>query len=72
MESSAIITTLIAVITTLAGVIVYLYKQLQKRNDQMIELALEGNKSETLEKIYKLLEIDKNQKRYKKTRKRSS
>lgn len=49
--------TLVAVISTLAGVIVKLYKKKEERTDQLIDLALrvKNGDSEILQKICEIL-----------------
>lgn len=66
------ISVLASVICALAGVVVKLYKQLQKRNDQLIELALAGDKIEILETLVKSLQSQKYQAKRKTSKNRSS
>jgi Na+-transporting NADH:ubiquinone oxidoreductase subunit NqrC len=45
-----------SVISALVAAVVKLYKELQRRNDQLIEIALLGTKDEILEAIVEMVE----------------
>ncbi len=63
----AAISAMAAVIGALATAVVTLFRMLQRRNDQLVELALTGNNNEILEKIIEFLQATGTRKRRKKS-----